>query len=526
MIIQFQWIQTALFLCSFMGASFLSAQEPAKLHERVDVIASEIPVRVFMKGHPVDGLQVSDFHLFVDDREIPIAGLSVNRKTLSDPTGEDHPRLFVLLFNVVDQQMDFHEALSTCFNSILRSGDRLIVATNRFFLPERQVENPDTEKESILKIISMERKWARRNVQALENKLSLEMTDIRQRLAEGDQDYIIQTLLPRFIASYRRYVEEHLGEGLSLDANQYLRLSKYLQEQDAEKWVISFFQRGSIPLIRRNGNLYRILLQMQRENLSNDSEMKGMNLFDFLQELEVGVQMNEKGDERDIAKAMIQAGAVFHLVLLNPVKAERYLDDFAWKPVTTSTEQVLHEAVTLTGGTEIYDNRFPRFFNSLKNEVDIEYHLLYTPISLERKTGRKIRVVTGNPDHTVLYDDQERELYLRRLDEQISGESLQPKIERVSIEDGLLSFYVRLQRSLPEQKADPHSVNIRLRIINERAETILDRSRPFTIKNGVESVQVRLPELKKGEYDLLIEATETKKGKKDLVIHSFQLGNR
>ena len=53
-----------ILLILFILPSFFFAQDDPKIKETVEVVQVEVPVRVFLKGHPISDLSKEDFTLY------------------------------------------------------------------------------------------------------------------------------------------------------------------------------------------------------------------------------------------------------------------------------------------------------------------------------------------------------------------------------------------------------------------------------------------------------------------------------
>ncbi|MCP5048112.1 MAG: hypothetical protein GY940_13150, partial [bacterium] len=95
-------ILVAVFSFFIAGISHDYGQE--RVRENVEVVNINVPVRVFLKGKPVEGLQKEDFKLFINGNPHPVNAFfqSKRKVQLSGKPGASGPRLFVLLFNISD----------------------------------------------------------------------------------------------------------------------------------------------------------------------------------------------------------------------------------------------------------------------------------------------------------------------------------------------------------------------------------------------------------------------------------------
>ncbi len=133
------WI---VFLVGFF-LIFTSGLMPEKdIREDMVVINVEVPVRVMFKGEPVDNLKRTDFKLFENGKQIPINGFNIIRKRISGQKIEFdserkqyyEPRLFALVFSLVQYNRDLEKGLTHMFDKVLKESDKLLVLINNKLL--------------------------------------------------------------------------------------------------------------------------------------------------------------------------------------------------------------------------------------------------------------------------------------------------------------------------------------------------------------------------------------------------------
>ncbi|MCU0288909.1 MAG: hypothetical protein MUF15_21255, partial [Acidobacteria bacterium] len=232
-------------------------QEPI-IEERT-VTNIQFPVRVFFENCPVSGLTKNDFTLFVDGKETPVNGFyEVSKKLSLSPTetssqntaAEISPRLFVFIFNVSDYNLNLENDIDVIFQRILRPGDRFMVISNNYFLPEIVFKDPELEKKILTETLQEEANKLRMSIMEVESELKIQGNNLISRLSDPVErrqpDYPYE-VFREFFTNYILTFEQFKKGYLNMAREQYIKIASYLKSQDAEKWVLNFFQVGIFP---------------------------------------------------------------------------------------------------------------------------------------------------------------------------------------------------------------------------------------------------------------------------------------
>ncbi|MCP5054905.1 MAG: hypothetical protein GY940_47505, partial [bacterium] len=240
--------------------------------ETVTVENVEIPVRVFKGNKPVDGLEKTDFHLYINGKVRDINGFYQLRKKLdleTAPPGQTQtaqdpvprkPRLFVLIYNFSDYHQDLASLMDYFFSQVVQPGDRVMAITNHYFFPEWKVDDPGKTKIEILKVLQKEVGHLRKNMKWYENELTALAATLKSRIADSME--LLQSNYPAhifrdFFLTYRIVLDDMKTRFLELPVKEYIKMANYIKNQPGDKWVLNFFQPARIPLMDNFGYVRR-----------------------------------------------------------------------------------------------------------------------------------------------------------------------------------------------------------------------------------------------------------------------------
>jgi hypothetical protein len=273
-------------------------QEP--IIENRTVTNIQFPVRVFLEGQPVGGLSKKDFTLFVDDKETPINGFYETRKKLNSPPdhaagqglSENAPqRLFVIIFNISDYNLNLEKDIDAIFRDILRPDDRFMVISNNYFLPETTLKDPELEKRILRETLRKEADKLRMNILEVESELKVQANNFISRLSdpvEQRQPDFPYEVFREFFTNYILTFEQFKKGYFDMAKEQYIKIAEYLKSQGAEKWVLNFFQVGLFPRFKMHGQIQSALdlyTESTREAQPPDIRMKSL-IMELLPKLE------------------------------------------------------------------------------------------------------------------------------------------------------------------------------------------------------------------------------------------------
>ncbi|MCK4889371.1 MAG: hypothetical protein KAS97_05520, partial [Candidatus Aminicenantes bacterium] len=134
--------------------------EEKKIKEEVSVLNIEVPVRVFYKKKPVDGLTKNDFSLIVNGKERNIVHFNIIRKQIEtqemvlQKDKEFPPRYFVLAVNITNFDSDVKDGIVQIVDRMVRKNDAMLIFINTKSLIIKNFQDKTAAKEKIFEMIS------------------------------------------------------------------------------------------------------------------------------------------------------------------------------------------------------------------------------------------------------------------------------------------------------------------------------------------------------------------------------------
>jgi hypothetical protein len=176
----------------------------------------------------------------------------------------------------------------------------------------------------------------------------------------------------------------------------------------------------------------------------------------------------------------------------------------------------------MTGGSLVNSNKIKKFVEKVMSKEDIYYTLTYNPGKLKEK-NQKIKIVVNNKAYRVVYDDQKRPGDFLRIEKKALKEEPQILLEKISCEEGMLSFIISNIKLLPTEKGPIGKVLVRIRFANDESRMLYAREREIEFPVANQELKIKLPNLEKGQYDALIEVYDRNTNKNDLAIQTFKV---
>jgi len=243
----------AIVLAVFLFAFSISAQE---IQYDALAINIEVPVRVFKGNAFIDNLTIDDFEIYEEDVPQTVEAVyfirknEIKRKEITDVGAEkeeeaeqrftpDPSRTFVLMFEIVEYLPKIGEVLDHFFESVIRPGDSLIVATpmKTYNLNKQALER--VSKEEIAKQLKAKLR-ADANLGSSDYRSQLnyiktiEETDIT--VAGMDKKFTLMSAL------------RHLQQLAYFDEKRAIDFANFLKAIQGQKHVFFFFQKRTIPI--------------------------------------------------------------------------------------------------------------------------------------------------------------------------------------------------------------------------------------------------------------------------------------
>jgi hypothetical protein len=502
------------------SAGYDGYQEHEKIIEEVEVINIEVPVRVFYKKKPVEGLKKSDFRLFVGGEEREINGFYQVRKKLERPSPDEEqpPRLFVLIFNIGSASSDLEKGMETFFNRVVRPNDRIMVLTNNVFLKDRVVKNPQKEREKVIKILAVETRIIWHKLIYTESNLEYMAAALKYELENPISAMSVERAIRRFLREYEFCFSEFRDLFFNPPEEQYLNVAKYLKEQQVEKWIFHFYEIPEFPQLKHGGGtLYKAI-----DDFFQGKKLPNPYVFDL--QAKMGMP-NDLDYVEQIGKIFLNTGATFHTLLLNS-KNLKFFEEYDYRPVSTDSEHIFREVTRMTRGKVIASNDMEKFVKRIVDREDVYYMLTYAPKKSAPKGKAKIRVALTNEkyrDSRIVYDNQYRAAFLRKTARKVREEISQIRIRQLEVIGGVL--YARIsgiQMAPGEEKGiDRGTIVLSVKLLSDRAVLVSSTRKAFKTRAADVPIRLRLPGLKAGSYQVFFEVDDMNSGRNDLVLEDF-----
>jgi len=496
-------------------------QEPQEpIIENRTVTNIQFPVRVFLDGRPVGGLSKKDFTLFVNDKETPINGFYETRKKLNSPP--DHatmqglsestpPRLFVIIFNISDYNLNLEKDIDAIFREILRPDDRFMVISNNYFLPETTLKDPQPEKRILVETLRKEADKLRMSILEVESELKVQANNFLSRLSdpvERRQPDFPYEVFREFFTNYILTFEQFKKGYFDLAKEQYIKIAEYLKSQGAEKWVLNFFQVGLFPRFKMHGQIQAALdlyTENAREDQPPDIRMKAL-----IMELLPKLEDVDKWMVDNISRLFVDSGATIHTLLKKP-KNTNFLDHYEYQPISTDSESILREIARLTGGSLVYDKSAAEFVAAISAKEDIYYMLTYAPENNEDKDSSLRLTINSAKNYRLVYDNKKKPQLFKKILDKIKEYNPQVKIGTITLVNDTLSVKVTRIKTVPLGNRDDARIGrieAKVMIVDSDSKVIWETRKFYKCKESESVFQTGIPPLKKGNYNVLVEVKD------------------
>jgi hypothetical protein len=516
-----------LFILFWRLPAPLSAQDQPDIVETVYVENVEIPVRVFEGRQPVGGLTKSDFELYLDGEKTMINGFFEARKKLNrQPEAGVPPRLFALIFNLSDFSQDLTAHLDTLFEKIIRPGDHLIVITNRYFFPEWIVENPEKTRGKIVDILEKEGNKLKAEMLRFENELRAIAIELKSRLADpyekrADDNFPLG-IFRNFFFTYRFVLEDIRNQYLNLPLDQYIKISEYLKGQQMEKWVLSFYQMGRLPLLDQSGQIQKSLDRyldqegpavstgnLETGNLPLNFKAARQKLTALHLDFTLKIHQIDELFVKDIARAFLNSGATVHTLLLKPLRQTSITgyNDYKYETVATDSENILKQMSRLTGGSIVNSNRIEDFIQDITQREDIVYMLTYAADSPKKKPPR-VEIKIKNPGYRPVYDNHKRLKPFQDMMRQLQQGIRPIEIESITCSGDILTVKLKNIEMVQYEGERFGAVRARIKILDKGKKVIAGLEKTYKGIKEAGIIQAKLPPIDRGRYKVVLEVKD------------------
>jgi hypothetical protein len=392
------------------------------VHEKIEVVNIEVPVRIFLDGKPLDNLEKSDFRLFEDKQLQEINGFSLRRKKMNvqqiamqaeQGTASFPPRYFVLVFRILEYNQQLQKGIDYFFTNILRDKDQLLIMVNDRTL----VLNKDiwqVKRQEILEQVLREE--AVRASQELETYFLRVSQDIDQNrlriLMENKLNFSILPII-NFLQNYLEVWREFKIKYLVPDLDNFYNFACYLEKIKAEKWVLNFYQMQMFPKMKIGGPI-----RQQIDDLVGELSSQGSAAIQFartinrlLDTIDRELNFANEFPAEQIGKMLIRVDTTYHC-FISTCEREGQSVDLEYKKVASDLENSLREITRCSGGDVIFSGDIGSALHTIGKKEDVYYVLTYEPKKPESRG--KIEIKVSNPNCWLLYDDNLRSDYIAK----------------------------------------------------------------------------------------------------------------
>lgn len=511
-------LSMAIIISGFGLSGLAQEQEHDKIVEKVDVVNVVVPVRVFHNGEPVKGLTRENFTIRINGKTIPVNGFYQKKQKIAVTVKQEvetgtAARLFVLVFNINDYNMNVTQHLDTIFQKIIRPGDRLMIVTNNFFITDRPVKNLEKQKARLKRILEMETLRVKQEMRRVEFELKGLVEDLLLLLDTGSPN----TLLQDFKSKYGTVLNDYKQRYSNIMQTQGLKMAEYLKQQDVPKWVINFHQVGMFPQLKsaHEGGLRKALDQLGR----NYPWLRA-DLF----ALDTMFNVAEGNLVKEVSQYFLNSEVTFHTILMKG-HSTVFLDHLDYKPIATEAETMMRRITRLTGGEEMGSNNVEKFIDRIVEKEDVYYVLSYNPGAENAKIKVLVTDGSGKKFH-VIYDNQRRPWYMKsKVKKAVQEENPQVAIKNVSYKRGILALSIAGIKMGPPTKdtGGKGKIHLLIRILGNGSEDKSKVEKAFACKEQKFVLRMKPPGLKKGNYDIVVQVTDLLTGKNDIEIKPLKI---
>jgi hypothetical protein len=504
-------------------------QEHKPIVEKVTVTNVEVPVRVLNKGIPVTDLTREDFTLYENKKKMEINGFFLKRKKISftpttpvaaeaGPAAPSPARTFVLVFNLVDYNRYFQEAMDYLFEHIFRDTDRLLVFANDKTREFPHLDDKTKIKQQIIGDLKEESQKARRRLVEYINRIEtyLKVHDFRQNVSRPGTQQAEQLI--DFLKKYQLAWNEYKTNYLTPRVDRFYYFARYLENLKSEKWVFNFYQFELFPRIRLGSDTMLKLREVATGLTgTNNATMvaQGRLMDTILNQVMSDLSVNKGFPNEEISKLFYKVDATFYSFFIRSTYAS-FLQDFDYREISSDIEQVLKGITELTGGKNITSNDLVKSLETVSDLEDAYYIITYAPKD-PKKVG-KLKIKVNNKRYDVLYDDNFRadyiNDYLNKLEEKIKTPDI--KFKDFSYKRKTLTFTVTdyLVRMLDKETKPVGRMQVRIRLKDREGKSWFDQAKMLTAYKTEMKISLEpFKTIPKGEYNLLIDVKDLLTGK-------------
>ena len=516
-----------LFLITVLTFHFhlLPQDDEVTTIESVRVVNVEVPVRVFLKGSPVAGLNKNNFKIFENRKQHKINGFYIKKKKLEETKVisdliKSRPamksRYFVLVFKIFEYNEKLHKGLKYLFKNVFQKSDQCLVFINNRSIFFKDLTHTEHVQAVLNKVLREESLGARQNMQKYLTKLEEELKEfyLLQTIASegsfGETSTIVLRFLRRYLWVWREYKKKYLKP----DIDSYYYFSRHLEKIKKGKWVINFYQIDKFPTLKANGKLMEMITEMigsLQSHGEGEQTTMAKALSHKIRELQLDLHSTKNFSADEISKLFIKVDATFHTVLI-PVMKNYLSEDLEYREVSSELETSLREITKQTGGSLQRTGNLETALEDIRKMEEITYMLTYSPEDPD-KIG-KIRVEVDNKKYKVLYDNQMRADYIKEYLKKKKLEIPDIRILNTEFKNKILSIDVKDFLITKQEELPPYGkIFVEIEILDSENKILYDKKKTIAAKTDKVSISIDFPWMQKGRYNLIIQVTDIQTGK-------------
>lgn len=509
---------TRFLIVVFLAISLIWAGRPLSSQERpvqsVNVIAVEIPVRVF-RGHEfVTGLTREDFEIYENGIRQDITGFEAISKTidygqvvLSERNQRAQgKRNFVLIFNVYDYTDSVGEAIEYFFKDIFNKGDRLIVIVEDKVL---EVDSDEAAAAKIKDYLARYKKISRAEIWKAFHYLEERAQSLVALLTgTGATDYPTNDAIQaigQFIRQYQVTWADYRKRMLDVDLELYKAIIRKLERVDGERWTICFQQRDLFPKLKSQGRLDRELnVLLERDTLVRPQ----------WEELSRSFDISRKFPAEQILQLFTEANITFHLLIFKSrsLPTSHESQELDLRDVNSDYEDILSRISRKTGGLAFYSNNILDGIKAAAAKEAQYYMLVYQPKDQTAAKERKINIKVGREGVEVIALKE----YVRYPPPAITISGFVSKHKTVTFK------IENATRPLNKSQGLGRAM-IRVSLFNANSSRVFDQSRVLDLTDETTRISLNLDKLHSGYHLIIIEAFDLISGQKDVFSMPIEL---
>lgn len=497
----------ALIIFLSAASSFLFGFQEKPIREYVQVVNTELLLRVFQKEEMIGGLKKEDFQLYEDGEKRDINGFFEVHHRISmnaSETKKKADRLFLLFYWAGAREGHVNESLRQFFDTIYRKGDRVVLATSKRSFDIRSEEQRQELTSEFIRQCKLEAQELQLENRAALKEINLLTTDFKEMIK--NMVGTPQALIQNFANRYRMLLMESKFKRLTPDQAALERMAVSLREIRADKWALVFFPKEQVAVLDIASFIthLRFMEKLLTDKILDDLEKELSRIDVEFKSIQAEREMHER-----LQTQFIQASTVFHLLRLNtdntPLSsgADNTYNLVRFSDVFSNWDMLLQQISRVTGGKAVDGDHPGKAFAKIASSEDIYYMLTFEPKKKD-DPKRKIEIQLNKPGKFRL-------IFGRRLEMEKLPEL---SIEKAILSPGSLELNIKGFHPIPRGDESMGFVSVSVTTTQKGDES----PKPLLVQdvetNGILQFPLAFPE--PGEWQVIIRVTDLLTGLQSL----------